>query len=66
MDRYLVEYIQKDLTRKMVFVGEPRQVGKTTMARSLQAMERISDIVIRAANRRIAHDLYSNSVELDP
>lgn len=30
--RYLVETILNDLSEKMVFVGGPRQVGKTTMA----------------------------------
>jgi predicted AAA+ superfamily ATPase len=33
--RYLTSQIQRDLRRKMVFVGGPRQVGKTTLARSL-------------------------------
>ena len=33
--RYLVQSIKDDLTRKMVFVGGPRQVGKTTLARML-------------------------------
>lgn len=33
--RYLTQQIQKDLTKKMVFVGGPRQVGKTTMAKDL-------------------------------
>lgn len=33
--RYLVEAIAVDLQEKMVFVGGPRQVGKTTMALSL-------------------------------
>ncbi len=30
--RYLVETILEDLSEKMVFIGGPRQVGKTTMA----------------------------------
>jgi uncharacterized protein len=30
--RYLTEYIKKDLAKKMVFIGGPRQVGKTTLA----------------------------------
>lgn len=30
--RYLWDAIQKDLARKMVFIGGPRQVGKTTLA----------------------------------
>ena len=33
--RYLDLYLEKDLTRKMVFLGGPRQVGKTTVAKSL-------------------------------
>jgi predicted AAA+ superfamily ATPase len=32
MKRYLAENILKDLEKKMVFVGGPRQVGKTTLA----------------------------------
>lgn len=32
--RYLSPYIQEDLKRKMVFVGGPRQCGKTTLAKS--------------------------------
>jgi predicted AAA+ superfamily ATPase len=35
--RYLVPYILEDLQEKMVFVGGPRQVGKTTMATELVA-----------------------------
>ena len=33
--RYLTTQVQADLARKMVFLGGPRQVGKTTLARSL-------------------------------
>lgn len=33
--RYLTTQITNDLNRKMVFVGGPRQVGKTTLAKSL-------------------------------
>jgi predicted AAA+ superfamily ATPase len=33
--RYLLPQVRRDLLRKMVFVGGPRQVGKTTLARSL-------------------------------
>ena len=33
--RYLKDQVLRDLTRKMVFVAGPRQVGKTTFARSL-------------------------------
>lgn len=30
--RYLFDQIKKDLSKKMVFIGGPRQVGKTTLA----------------------------------
>lgn len=33
--RYLIPQIKEDLPRKMVFMGGPRQVGKTTLAKSL-------------------------------
>jgi uncharacterized protein len=33
--RYLAPQVRADLARKMVFVAGPRQVGKTTLARSL-------------------------------
>ncbi len=33
--RYLFPYIMKDLKEKMVFVGGPRQVGKTTLAKDV-------------------------------
>ena len=33
LDRYLTAQIRSDLSRKMVFVSGPRQVGKTTLAR---------------------------------
>ena len=35
MERYLTHAVKRDLTEKMVFVGGPRQVGKTTMALDL-------------------------------
>ncbi len=37
--RYLTDQIQLDLKRKMVFIAGPRQVGKTTFARSLPDSE---------------------------
>jgi predicted AAA+ superfamily ATPase len=39
MDRYLKQQVAADLKRKMVFLGGPRQVGKTTLAMSLLADE---------------------------
>jgi uncharacterized protein len=35
MKRYLEPQVRQDLKRKMVFVGGPRQVGKTTLARNI-------------------------------
>ena len=35
MKRYLEVSILKDLSKKMVFVGGPRQVGKTTLAQQI-------------------------------
>lgn len=33
--RYLEPFVRKDLAKKMVFLGGPRQVGKTTLARAI-------------------------------
>lgn len=33
--RYITSYILQDLNKKMVFVGGPRQVGKTTLAKAI-------------------------------
>jgi len=33
--RYITPYILDDLNKKMVFIGGPRQVGKTTLARAV-------------------------------
>jgi hypothetical protein len=35
--RYIVSNILKDLSKKMVFIGGPRQVGKTTLAKAVQS-----------------------------
>jgi predicted AAA+ superfamily ATPase len=35
--RYLVDPITRDLKKKMVFLGGPRQCGKTTLAKSILA-----------------------------
>ncbi len=37
MKRYLHDQVVADLAHKMVFVGGPRQVGKTTMAKAIEA-----------------------------
>jgi predicted AAA+ superfamily ATPase len=35
MRRYCELFIEKDLIQKMVFIGGPRQVGKTTLSKAL-------------------------------
>ncbi len=35
INRYLTEQLKSDLNEKMVFLGGPRQVGKTTLAKTL-------------------------------
>ena len=35
IDRYLSKLIENDLKEKMVFIGGPRQVGKTTLAKKI-------------------------------
>lgn len=47
MKRYCEPFIYQDLTKKMVFVGGPRQVGKTTLSRNL-------------CHGRYAHSIYLN------
>ncbi|MBN1903793.1 MAG: ATP-binding protein [Deltaproteobacteria bacterium] len=37
--RYIDSYIIEDLKKKMVFVGGPRQVGKTTLAKAILARD---------------------------
>ena len=37
--RYLTPYIKTDLARKMVFIGGPRQCGKTTLAKNILERE---------------------------
>lgn len=55
-DRYLTEKIQEDLKEKMVFLGGPRQVGKTTAARDLIAKNFITSYYNwdKLSDRRIA------------
>jgi len=33
--RYIDAFVRKDLKRKMVFIGGPRQVGKTTISNDI-------------------------------
>jgi uncharacterized protein len=38
--RYIGSHIHRDLQKKMVFVGGPRQVGKTTLAKNILATDK--------------------------
>ena len=42
MERYLKQQVFDDLKRKMVFIGGPRQVGKTTFSRQLYPAKQVS------------------------
>jgi predicted AAA+ superfamily ATPase len=59
--RYLTTNIQEDLKEKMVLVGGPRQVGKTTVAKELiekdfksryYNWDKLSDRLIRTPSRK--------------
>src|SRR3990167_3205245 len=39
MKRYNQSFIIQDLTKKMVFIGGPRQVGKTTLSKAILCMD---------------------------
>ena len=39
-ERYLTTQVQRDLSKKMVFIAGPRQVGKTTLSQTLSGAER--------------------------
>lgn len=41
--RYVGEWIQADLHKKLVFLGGPRQVGKTTLAKQILAARGLSE-----------------------
>jgi len=55
LHRYIEQNVTNDLKRKMVFVGGPRQSGKTTMAKQL-CHEAGFDTKIRYLNWDAAED----------
>ena len=38
--RYIMDHIEADIADRMIFIGGPRQVGKTTLAISLLGQSR--------------------------
>ena len=50
LTRYLVPQVRRDLLREMVFVAGPRQVGKTTLARSLPGAKASTPVLPRSAS----------------
>jgi hypothetical protein len=52
MKRYLAEFIKEDLKEKMVFIGGPRQVGKTTLAAEILGNRRAAYLSWDSSNDR--------------
>ncbi|MBI4680425.1 MAG: ATP-binding protein [Nitrospirae bacterium] len=67
-DRYLTPFIVEDLKEKMVFVGGPRQVGKTTLCRNFVALHFKGDAYYnwdnRADRRAVIASIWPGDAEL--
>lgn len=63
--RYLSPYITKDLTKKMVFVGGPRQVGKTTMAKLIGRNEYKKSLYLNWDNRGDRKKIIAGQLEAE-
>jgi uncharacterized protein len=57
IERYLQPHIEADLEKKMVFIGGPRQVGKTTLARGLLADSPAGGAFFNWDNDEDRHDI---------
>ena len=64
MRRYLHDFIIKDLRRKCVLLSGPRQVGKTTLARSLFSTCEYLNYDIVADRRIIASQSWNRDTDL--
>ncbi|MFN0159932.1 MAG: ATP-binding protein [Burkholderiales bacterium] len=67
MRRYLESSVHADLGKKMVFIAGPRQVGKTTLAKSVASgysMAQYLNWDVPADSRIIAHQSWSQRADL--
>lgn len=64
-DRYLHSAIQADLKEKMVFVGGPRQVGKTTLARLLGERDYASYMYLNWDSRQDRKNILASEFSAD-
>jgi predicted AAA+ superfamily ATPase len=62
--RYLSDHITKDLQSKIVLLGGPRQVGKTTISKSLYASTQYLNFDIMSDRPIIMRGEWSKSVDL--
>lgn len=63
--RYISKQISSDLTRKMVFVGGPRQVGKTTLAKQFLPFSQLGYLNWDISSQReliLKHELPNTSL----
>ena len=64
MIRYLTPYIQDDLKEKMVFLGGPRQVGKTTLSKQVDKSYEYLNWDISSDRRKILDQEWSAQKKL--
>ncbi|MDO9399308.1 MAG: ATP-binding protein [bacterium] len=64
-NRYLYPYIVKDLAKKMVFVGGPRQVGKTTLAKLIGQKKYQKPLYLNWDNRGDRKKIISNQLDYE-
>ncbi len=61
-NRYLLEQVLEDLDRKMVFIGGPRQVGKTTLAKNIMQTLGISAAYLNWDRDTDRHKILENKI----
>jgi MoxR-like ATPase len=55
--RYIARYVLEDLKKKMVFIGGPRQVGKTTLAKAVAMFYDTEFTRIDCSEETLSHNL---------